>query len=446
MKKCLFAVFVMLLFLTGIPAQADNNKVTTVQDPLYFDLSKTTGFLIGQHLSLEKIKRKFPDLAQTVQIASLNFDSAFGTANKAISEELQSIMKEHYPKFISDTKSKLEDNNASQIITHDVAVKFIEDAESRAHGNIPSPFLETLLTYQYENNPSEEFSRKFIRTYSTKGHTKAQGLDLTINYPISWKAAEAERPNIIQKFTSHNGRGLEFFNIMAKDLPLSLDITAQELDELYTESELKGMIPKDGRFISAKPIILDNHKAGVILFDQTVQRLDTSMTMRTQMYVTVIKNKMVFLHFMVASQTPDTQVLQARFKKFEPLFRMTANSFIIQEQYTTPGYTPTGSTKNVPNVKSSADNSPSAKNTALYLIITWMIGLLPPVIIRFFVWKKPLRKWPAIIVAGVFWMINLIIFGLLGSQGKNHFEIYLIAWLSYQILKYGHKATPTTGQ
>lgn len=47
---------------------------------------------------------------------------------------------------------------------------------------------------------------------------QAKGVNFTISYPNSWRAAEGERPNILQKFVSEGGHGLEMM-ILTKDLP-----------------------------------------------------------------------------------------------------------------------------------------------------------------------------------------------------------------------------------
>ena len=437
-------VFTLLIFIAGY-SQSYAETPIKAQDPAYIEVSKTAGFLVGQHYSVERIKTEFPDLAQSAQVADMEFNAAFGKAEKAITTELQTMLKHKYAEYENGLKGQIRDNLSKQALTHEDAANFIAELSDRARGTMPSPMLETLLTYQYKENPSEEFSRKFIHSYSTKGNAKAKGLELTFSYPASWKPAEADRPNIAQKFISENGHGLETFLIMIKDLPLPAGyvVTPQELDELYTESELKGMIPEGSNFISAKPVVLDNHKGGVILFDQKVQRLDITKTLRAQMYVTVIKDKMVFLQFMVTDREDGT--LQSRFDKFEPLFKMVANSFVIQNQYGDAGEVSTTAVKPVsytaPTTTRSTSSVFSSGNLILSLVITWVIGLTPPALIRFLLWRKPIKKWPAIGIVTGFWLLNFVIFvGLMGSQSKSHFALLLIAYVSYRILKSGEPA------
>jgi hypothetical protein len=75
------------------------------------------------------------------------------------------------------------------------------------------------------------------------------------------------------------------------------------------------------------------------------------------------------------------------------------------------------------------------------LVLTWGIGLLPPVVTRFGILRRPLEKMPAIIFVVVFWMVNIGIFVTwLGSRSRSHFALSLVAIASYYILRIGKKA------
>ena len=196
---------------------------------------------------------------------------------------------------------------------------------------MPSPILETLLTYQFIDCPTEEFTLGYNRVFRTKNHPKAKDVDFQIRYPISWRPEEGERPNIIQKFTSENGRGLEGFNLMVMDFPIPL--TEQDLDDLFVESELKGIVPEGGKFISAKPIVLDKHKGAMIVYDYTAQQLDITITTRNLWFIAIYERKMIQIFCSISALAGEESELRERFNRFEPLFKMIANSFIIQEQY-----------------------------------------------------------------------------------------------------------------
>lgn len=75
----------------------------------------------------------------------------------------------------------------------------------------------------------------------------------------------------------------------------------------------------------------------------------------------------------------------------------------------------------------------------LSIIFTWVIGLLPPVLIRFAFLKRPIAKWPAIGISAFFLFCNMALFIALGSKSKTHAALWLIAWISYFVLRRENK-------
>ena len=328
---CLLIVFVFLV----LTAHTQTVVAQTIEAPLYKDLSRTLGFIMGQRFTLNIIKAEYPNLALQAQVAESEFESSFSNAEKNIIYALQEILKEECPEFLEILEQQVNEILSTQQLNQEVAARFITEVESRARGEMPSPILETLLTYQFIDWPMEEFTLGYNRVFRTKNHPKAKGVDFQIRYPISWRPEEGERPNTIQTFTSENGRGLEMFLLMVKDIPLPLGYTPtkQDLDDFFIESELKEMVPEGARYVSAKPIVLDNHKGAMIIFDYTLQRLDMTLTTRCLQFITIYERKMIWINCFISTLPGEEGELQERFNRFEPLFKMIGNTFIIQEQY-----------------------------------------------------------------------------------------------------------------
>lgn len=68
------------------------------------------------------------------------------------------------------------------------------------------------------------------------------------------------------------------------------------------------------------------------------------------------------------------------------------------------------------------------------LIFTWIIGLTPPIILRFIIIKRSIKRNAAIGICAGLWVLNLILFVALGSKSKTHGALVLIAIASYYIL------------
>jgi hypothetical protein len=77
---------------------------------------------------------------------------------------------------------------------------------------------------------------------------------------------------------------------------------------------------------------------------------------------------------------------------------------------------------------------------ALSALLTWGVGLAPPLLIRFAWLRRPLPKRTALGVAALFWLLNLLLFTALGSESKTHTALILVAFASYAILKSGASA------
>ena len=73
-------------------------------------------------------------------------------------------------------------------------------------------------------------------------------------------------------------------------------------------------------------------------------------------------------------------------------------------------------------------------------ILTWGIGLAPPLLIRYAFLKRPIGVWPAIVVCAIFWLFNILLFTALGSRSKTHAALTLVAFASYWILRKGSSA------
>lgn len=80
-------------------------------------------------------------------------------------------------------------------------------------------------------------------------------------------------------------------------------------------------------------------------------------------------------------------------------------------------------------------NEWSSTNLLISIVLTWVIGLTPPLIIRHAVLKRPLDKWPAIGICVLFWFLEIALFSALGSQSKTHGATALMAIVSFWILR-----------
>lgn len=171
MIKPRLLILSVLIMLTIAPLQ--NAFAQETRESLSVNIGRTYGFILGQRLMLNRIEAEFPALSLRAKKAEVEFESAFGIAEKNIERALREQLKDKYSEYVTAGEKVLESTIMAQQISIKIAARFLDEVESRAKGKIPSPILETLLKYQFESRPSEELNRGFKRIYRTKGHPKA---------------------------------------------------------------------------------------------------------------------------------------------------------------------------------------------------------------------------------------------------------------------------------
>jgi len=167
-------------------------------------------------------------------------------------------------------------------------------------------------------------------------------------------------------------------------------------------------------------------------------------------------NGMRALHFSFRRQlniNPQVLVKYYLFQNYDRLIRLTAsyrldekeiwqdliqksiNSFRITPYIAEKGTSPTTN-----SIMSMLYGDKWGIVLIISLILTWAIGLIPPLLIRFAILRKPISKKLSILLVIVLWFINVVIFTALGSQSKGHGALVLVAIASYYILRKGSTA------
>ena len=304
------------------------------------DIGQTYGFIIGQSFSLDAIEQKFADLAPQARIARLQFDSSFASSITNMDAVLTRKGSE-WPKIKTETREKIAAALGSQTLTPDSAKSFVETVSKRGKGDIPSPYIETLLTFHpsYIAKPGRELLDGFKARFTSDGSGKAKGVRFHLDYPKSWSSADGNRPNIVRKFVSQNGRGFEIITVLVKSLPLSpgQKLTDKDIEdmvaELATPKELKETLPDGASFVSGGPLRLDARPGFYQKYSLKQQRLDFTFSSIAVSYTVYYQTSIIQIQCQVSSEAKEEQSLEQRFERFEPLFKLVANSFVIQSQW-----------------------------------------------------------------------------------------------------------------
>lgn len=292
-------------------------------------VSGAYGYLIAQEYSLGIIKEEFPQYKMRVLGAEALFRRTFGDSKEGMKKFLAEYLNS---KIIYELEDRIKKMVNDQIFTEELAENFISEVESRARGNIPSPVLETLLSFQFSERPQDEFTRGHIVIFKTKGHLKSKNTDWQVQVPQSWRSEEAGSSNVIQTFTSDFGSGNQSIILMNKEISLDnrYEISKIEIDEFFTEKEVKQYVP--GEFISFTKMTFYNNVGGMMVYEQIGQNLDIKIKMRFANFTFIRENILYSLQCTVSS-TNIEEDLSLEFDKYLPLFKLVANSIVVNDQY-----------------------------------------------------------------------------------------------------------------
>ena len=326
------------LLVTLVLSGTAISEELSIKEPRWKQLSQAYGFVLGQQTSLELIEKKFPDLVKDVKIAWFAFNStALGESMKGVEEELSMEFGDKWSEYKKEMTAQMDSLFEGQEFTRQQAVAFLQEVRQRAKGKMPESILAALLSAhpRFSKNPELELSTGWKQTFRTKDHPKAKGVDFSISFPASWSKREGYRPNIIQFFQSGAGHGPIMCNLMVMDIPLPAGYkpTEEELKEFFQPNELKDMVPDNGRFIDAKSIVLENAPAGMLVSDQTMQRLDLTLAMRMTQFITIQGKSMIFIQFMVTKIPDSKESLDQLQHKYLPTYKAIANTLVLNDKY-----------------------------------------------------------------------------------------------------------------
>lgn len=330
-------VRLILLLLVLMVSPLNAYAEIKLSNPLAKDIGQAYGFYLGQNYSLSEISKKYPSLSGLALIAEKEFSATFKSSIDGMDALMAKYAKSEWNKIKAQLTTQIASSINIEQISETQARQFVEQVRERAKGNIESPVIETMLLFKsgYEKNPEREFLDGYKFKYSTNGAGKAKGVAFSIESPKTWVAKEGNRPNIVQKFVSENGRGLEFLLILIKEIPLQPGekITEKDISEILNPKDIQDFIPDGGVYLNSGKLTLENLPGFWVHFKMDMARMRNTFGIETIMYTIFYKNKMIQIQGQVVSSINGEPAERGGLKKYEKLFDLMANSFVISSMY-----------------------------------------------------------------------------------------------------------------
>jgi hypothetical protein len=155
---------------------------------------------------------------------------------------------------------------------------------------------------------------------------KCFGLEFSFRYPSTWKFIEPDRPNVVAKVFSENGKGLEGVVVSVFDDPQLFDYSIKDI--------AFSAMPKGAKLIKFEnDIRIDDCNSSFIEFSYDFKKLDMLVYSRNVVYVVRYKKYCLILAFSVGDKTLAKSDIDKRFNSFYPLFKKMALGVTILSKY-----------------------------------------------------------------------------------------------------------------
>ncbi len=264
--------------------------------------------------------------------------------------------------------------------------------------------------------------------YFSKGHSKAEGLNIEIKFPSEWQAKEGNRPHIVQKFVSKDDPCT--CNLLVKNTPETF--SSKEWEEMIQDTEgVKNVLFSDieTKDIKVTPtkysgipgvlseVVYKGEQAGITIFFNGIS------------HILFFKDKMISLDCAVG--TPKQEVSSELMKKYYSVFRKMGNDIILHNKYTEED-----AEESVQKpTKIENNNLISNVSPLIILIFAYGLGLLVPLIIRF-ACKKRLPKSLSFLIVFSLMLVQFVIIESFTSDYENNKYLGLLvaAFIGYGII------------
>lgn len=167
------------------------------------------------------------------------------------------------------------------------------------------------------------------KKFFTKGHAKAAGLSITIEYPNSWQAEEAGQSHMVQKFVGETASAV--LSITDPEDGGELESTFPKLFHVEGDEVLKVFTPAGATFVSGNRTKVDGLPAVIIEYTKGEIVSGAPLEATVFGYIFMCQSKLAALECMVLGGANSQAFRGARAKELLPLFNAMATSIVVEE-------------------------------------------------------------------------------------------------------------------
>lgn len=330
---CLLAIF----FLLGLALNAQNESPISIpgnpNGDLPTELLQAVSYVRGMEAVLSLVEKRFPSLTLEVLAARSSWEySPFSRGAKAIIKDILkgagSDGKKILDKMDSQTDAAIKKYSAIDSTLK--AREFLALVERRAKGEIEVSSVRSNLLWSCPEYQTRE-EKELLDGYYTKETSKKSDVEVSVEWPMSWKLSTARNPDILQKWRSHGGHGILTGMLRIGTVPVPTGVVLGP-DDLHNEATLE-MLKEESlgmEFLSFKKTKVNGLPIILVKVKQELEQLNMRLNMFSLIVYHYHYDKLVHLQLMVtASSEADAE---AKLKQHESLFLLIANSLHVKTE------------------------------------------------------------------------------------------------------------------
>lgn len=327
-------LFLTLLLVATLPVSSTAQPSISIpgnpKGDLKTELLQSVTAVRSMEATLRHVLKNYPSLKVEAVSAQASWGySPFAKGARYIEEDIRKDAGDNGQAMIDEIDKISRDavKTYAPVDTLAKAREFIELVNRRAKGGIEVPMVRGTLLWNcptYQTKPEQEI----LDGYVLKESSTKDGVVASVEWPISWKAATARNPKILQKYQNQWGHGKLSGMLRIDTIPLLAGVTA-EPDQMWDEAteEIMREEWKPATVLSFKktrhrglPVLL----LGVVL---DIEQLGMKLKM-VQMTLAAYHRNISAQVTCSAPVAPGDDP-EAVLKKYEPLFLSVVSSFHV---------------------------------------------------------------------------------------------------------------------
>ena len=297
-------------------------------------VARASGFLRSQAAATQAMKEQHSSRALHYTLRENAFAARFGRSVARVDELLRAVTGDAYGSEMAEMEPSLQAIR-ERSYSDEEARGFLAELDGRLEGRIDPDTLSTLLWLTYVEEPSDEMRDAWTTRFSTAGHAKPLGLDVSLDVPLPWGADEGDRPHIVQKWISQGGTGLDTIILHMDEAPVP-PVSMEEVRLAADIGQIAGMVPDGFRFLGGSATAVDG--LPTIQYDFVGERANPigDVVMASRSFVIFSPSATIMLTCQVGrNPAQESEALERLFAVGRLCDRIAA-TLVVAQTYATP--------------------------------------------------------------------------------------------------------------